>query len=276
MMDKEVSKFYHKIQFPGHYTQKEIMKKSEDFLLADWIPLRYLPFKGKILEVGCGSGYTTHVIATLRRDIEITGIDFSKCSLEFAENFTKQNNYHNTKFQLADLREINLPENYYDMIICSGVLHHIENPRPIFTNLCKLVKKDGVIIVGLYHPWGRFSVHSRQKFFKITGGRMRWVDPRIRNENWTEQRKETWYRDQYEHPHEDDYSHKTLLQWFKEEGISYIGSLPKYDGNNISYDFYMLTRMGYKGGLFIFIGRKNGKFKTDDSQKSFNKIKNLR
>jgi len=85
---------------------------------------------------------------------------------------------------------------------------------------------------------------------------MRWVDPRIRTENWTDQRKETWYRDQYEHPHEEDYSHKTLRQWFKEEGISYVGSLPKYDGSNVNYNLYMLTKMGSQGGLFIFIGRK--------------------
>ncbi len=85
---------------------------------------------------------------------------------------------------------------------------------------------------------------------------MRWVDPRIRTENWTEQRKETWYRDQYEHPHEEDYSHKTLRKWFQEEGISYVGALPKFDGSDFSYNMYMLTKMGSQGGLFIFVGRK--------------------
>ncbi len=119
-MEHVVSKFYHKIQFPGHYTQKEVLKKSEDFFLDEYIKLPYLPFKGKILEAGCGSGYTTHVIATLRRDIVITGIDFSKGSLGFAENFTKENNYYNTKFQRMDLRDINLPESSIDMIISSG------------------------------------------------------------------------------------------------------------------------------------------------------------
>jgi len=257
-MDKEVSKFYHKIQFPGHYTQKEVMKKSEDFFLADWIRLPYLPFKGKILEAGCGSGYTTHVIATCRRDIEITGIDFSKGSLEFAENFTSQNNYHNTKFQWMDLKDIQLPENHYDIVICSGVLMAIDDHRPIFTNLCKLAKNNGVVIIGLYHPWGRFSTHLRQIFFKITGGKMRWVDPRIRNEGWTPQRNETWYMDQYVHPREEDHSHKTLMKWYNEEGISFKEAIPKYDGGDLTYNLYMLTRMGSQGGLYIFMGKKTG------------------
>jgi len=256
-MDKGVSKFYHRIQFPGHYTQKEVVKKSEDFFLAEYMKLKFLPFKGKLLEAGCGSGYTTHVIASCRRDIEITGVDFSKGSLEFAENFSKQNNFHNTNFQWTNLKDIHLPENHYDVVICSGVLMAIDDHRPIFTNLCKLVKSNGVIIIGLYHPWGRFPTHLRQIFFKITGGRMRWIDPRIRNEDWPQQRKETWYMDQYEHPREEDHSQKTLLQWFKEEGISYVSSIPKYDGSDLSYNLYMLTKMGSQGGLFIFIGRKN-------------------
>ena len=85
---------------------------------------------------------------------------------------------------------------------------------------------------------------------------MRWVDPRIRNEDWPQQRKETWYMDQYDHPREEDHSHKTLLQWFKEEGISFVSSIPKYDGSDLSYNLYMLTKMGSQGGLFIFAGRK--------------------
>jgi SAM-dependent methyltransferase len=255
-MEHVVSKFYHEIQFPGHYTQDEVIKKSNDFFLAEQLKLFYLPFKGKILEAGCGSGYTTHVIATLRRDAKILGIDFSKGSLEFAETFSKNNNYSNTTFKHVDLRNIDLEEKDFDMLICSGVLHHIDNPKPIFHNLCKLVKKNGVVIIGLYHPWGRFAVHVRQKIFKITGGRMRWIDPRIRNEDWSEERKITWYRDQYEHPYERDYAHQNLRAWFDDENISYIDSIPHLQGSDLAYNLYMLFRTGSQGGLYIFVGRK--------------------
>ena len=44
--------------------------------------------------------------------------------------------------------------------------------------------------------------------------------------------------------------------WFEEEGISYVGALPKFDGSDFSYNMYMLTKMGSQGGLFIFVGRK--------------------
>lgn len=254
-LDYTIAEFYHDIQFPGYYTQEEVMKKSQDFFLSKFLKISYLPYQGKILEAGCGTGYTTHIISNLRRDTKITAIDFSRGSLDYASNFSKKNDYTNIQFQWMDLRDIQLDDEY-DMLICSGVLHHIKNPQPIFHNLCKLVKKNGIVAVGLYHPWGRTAVHIRQKIFKLTRGRMRWIDPRIRTENWTEQRKRTWFRDQYQHPHEEDYSHKTLLSWFKNENITFIDSIPKFSGSHIDYNFYMLTKTGSQGGLYIFVGKK--------------------
>lgn len=255
-MTTSISKFYNEIQFPGLYNSKEIFKKSHDFFLKKFLDLDFLPFKGKLLEAGCGTGYTTHIIGSLRRDVEITGIDFSEKSLEFASNFSKTNNFSNICFEKKDLRELNLQENYYDMIICTGVLHHIPKSKPIFKELCRSLKNNGFIIIGLYHPWGRFSTHLRQSFFQITHGKFRWIDPRIRTEKWTNERKNTWYRDQYEHPYEEDFSHTKLLNWFNDEKIKLIDSIPYFTGNNLAYNLYMMTKYGSQGGLYIFIGQK--------------------
>lgn len=89
-LDYTVVEFYHDIQFPGYYTQEEVMKKSQDFLLSKFLKISYLPYQGKILEAGCGTGYTTHIISNLRRDTKITAIDFSRVSLAYASNFSKK------------------------------------------------------------------------------------------------------------------------------------------------------------------------------------------
>ena len=86
-MEFTVSKFYNEVQFPGYYTQDEILEKCNDFFLSPFLKMTSLPFKAKILDAGCGTGYSTHVIAKLRRDSQLMGIDFSKKSLEFAVNF---------------------------------------------------------------------------------------------------------------------------------------------------------------------------------------------
>lgn len=255
-MTTSISKFYNQIQFPGLYNSKEIIEKSQDFFLKKFLDIDFLPFKGNFLEAGCRSGYTTHVIASLRRDIQITGLDFSEKSLEFATNFSKENNFSNTSFHKQDLRELNLKENFYDVVMCSGVLHHISHPKPIFEQLCKAVKNNGFIIIGLYHPWGRVSTHLRQKIFRITRGKFRWIDTRIRTENWSYERKNTWYKDQYEHPFEEDYNHKKLLDWFNQEKIKFIDSIPTFSGNDVKYNFHLMTKYGSQGGLYTFIGKK--------------------
>jgi len=254
-MKQRVSEFYNKIQFPGHYTQKNVMEKYDDFYLEKYLAISYLKSRPKILDAGCGTGFTTHVISSLRTDAEILGIDFSKGSIEFAKNFSKNHNYPKVRFELMDLKNLQL-NSKFDLIHCSGVLHHIENPRPIFTNLCKLLEPEGLFILGLYHNFGRFSTHVRQKIFKLTRGRFKSIDPRLRKENWSNERKQIWFNDQYQHPHEDSYSHRTVLKWFKEENLEFIGSIPKFD-NSFDFDFKMLTTTGSQGGLFIFIGKKS-------------------
>jgi 2-polyprenyl-3-methyl-5-hydroxy-6-metoxy-1,4-benzoquinol methylase len=43
--------------------------------------------------------------------------------------------------------ELNLPENYFDAIICGDVLEHLIDPWTVVKKIVKFLKKDGVIIV---------------------------------------------------------------------------------------------------------------------------------
>ena len=126
-----VSQFYHNVQFPAKYNEDDVLKKTYNFYLQEFLELEYLPFQAKILDAGCGTGFTTHVIASLRNDTNIMGIDFSDMSLLFAKNYAEKNKIKNVRFQLMDLNKLDLQEKF-DMIHSSGVLHHIKNPRPIF------------------------------------------------------------------------------------------------------------------------------------------------
>ena len=61
----------------------------------------------------------------------------------------------------------NFFKEYFDVIISNGVLHHTAVPYKSFCELTKLLKKDGIIVIGLYHKYGRLITYFKQFVFKI-------------------------------------------------------------------------------------------------------------
>ena len=57
----------------------------------------------------------------------------------------------------------------FDFIWTNGVLHHTENPSLAFDIICKYLKKEGYILVGLYNKYGRLRTVFRRFLYKIFG-----------------------------------------------------------------------------------------------------------
>ena len=52
-------------------------------------------------------------------------------------------------------------KNFFDIIISNGVLSPLT--KLAFKKIVKLLKKNGIIIIGLYHKYGRFFTKIKQK-----------------------------------------------------------------------------------------------------------------
>ena len=52
-----------------------------------------------------------------------------------------------------------LKNDFFDVVISNGVLHHTNDCRAAFGTINKLVKPGGYLIVGLYHWYSRKLVH---------------------------------------------------------------------------------------------------------------------
>lgn len=91
--------------------------------ISDWIAAHS---KGKtVLDFACGNGtYTRHAArsgATLA-----VGIDISLVSVENARLASADEKLKNTFFAQADCENTQLPANSFDVVICSGMLHHLD------------------------------------------------------------------------------------------------------------------------------------------------------
>jgi ubiquinone/menaquinone biosynthesis C-methylase UbiE/uncharacterized protein YbaR (Trm112 family) len=99
-----------------------------------------------ILDVGCGHGVMTTTIganATLAIGVELS------LSVVMAYN---NNKCINAVFIQADLQYLPFADSVFDLLYCSGVIHHTRDTELSFLLIESVIKKEGKICLWLYHP----------------------------------------------------------------------------------------------------------------------------
>ena len=148
-----VKNFYDKHSFPGKYTQTDIKKYYKGNRYINFIQ-KYCSDNTNVLDAGCGTGFITNYLAYSNKNIKFTGIDFSN-ALFHAKTIRDKLKLKNTVYNQKDL--LSFKSNVkYDTIICQGVLHHIPAYTKAIKNLKGMCKANGTLIIGVYHPWGKF------------------------------------------------------------------------------------------------------------------------
>lgn len=94
----------------------------------------------KVLDVGCGSGYSVNYLC--EKGFDATGIDFS----EEIINLGKER-YKGINIKTMDANNLDFPENYFDLILFECSLSVMQNPEKILESCRKLLKKNGLILL---------------------------------------------------------------------------------------------------------------------------------
>lgn len=161
----QTKQFYDRLQFPGPYTEKQLSIHYEE-VKNPYLNIidQNIPESGNILDVGCGTGLVSNLMAIRHPTCQFTGVDFAD-SIDHAKQFAKNNNIKNVQFIKKDFLAYTT-KTQYDAVICQGVLHHIPNYLQASENIDLLLKPGGRLILGLYHPWGKIL----KKFVNINYG----------------------------------------------------------------------------------------------------------
>src|SRR5438046_8371162 len=104
----------------------------------------------RLLDAGCGNGTLTASLGALAR--EVIGIDLND-GLGMANRNRARYDYEhwrNVQFVQGDLCEPPLKSESFDLIYCSGVIHHTPDSKETFQKLLPLVKKGGRLYVWVY------------------------------------------------------------------------------------------------------------------------------
>ena len=125
--------------------------------------------KPRILVAGCGTGQ--NAIATARRftGAAVLAVDLSRASLGYARRKTLELGLKNIEYRQADILSLGALEERFDLVECSGVLHHLEDPEEGWRILAGLRKPGGLMRVGLYSEAGRRAVTRARALIAARG-----------------------------------------------------------------------------------------------------------
>ncbi|WP_226423717.1 tetratricopeptide repeat protein [Synechococcus sp. HB1133] len=116
----------------------------------------------KILIAGCGTGNQI-INASRYKNAQITAIDISNNSLAYATRKSQAYQMNNIRLQQLDILDANQLQDVYDVIECSGVLHHMQDPAKGLAALNSKLKPGGYIKIGLYSKLSRQKVSAARE-----------------------------------------------------------------------------------------------------------------
>ena len=147
--------------------KKNLLNKDNIYRRNRLFFKKYLPDSSnniRILDIGCGTGENTVNLALTYPNAEVIGVDASLGSLNLANKLKNFLNINNLKFIEHNNQTGFKNFGKFDLILCAGVLHHLDHPKETLKNISKLMIQNKTILsLQIYSSYGKdLEKHTRQ------------------------------------------------------------------------------------------------------------------
>ena len=154
-VSQDVQNMYEENPYPRWYDQN-VVGKFHPEVDAD------------ILIAGCGTGNFTSQFALIFPHANFSAVDLSLSSLSYAKRKARELGAHNIDFKQGDILELKKLGKQFDLIECSGVLHHMKDPEAGWKSILECLKPGGRMFIALYSEIAREPVvKSRQRIAQM-------------------------------------------------------------------------------------------------------------
>ena len=122
-----------------------------------------------ILDVGCGSGYTSLTLAEANPGAKVFGIDISEASIDLARKRLSHYSFNNAEFHVLGVEELSELNISFDYINCDEVLYLLIDPVAGLQAMRDVLKPDGIIRANFHSSLQRRVYLQVQKFSEMIG-----------------------------------------------------------------------------------------------------------
>jgi ubiquinone/menaquinone biosynthesis C-methylase UbiE len=99
---------------------------------------------GRILDLGTGPGYLPIGIAQRSSNLQVDGIDLSRSLIRMArENASRAGVSDRARFEPGDATNLSTPDQTYDLVLSTGMLHMLKDPLKMFRECYRVLKPGG-------------------------------------------------------------------------------------------------------------------------------------
>ena len=177
---------------------------------------------------------------------EIVYVDFSKASMSIAQLRTKMRKSHNMVWVTDWLESIpRLGLGTFELVICTGVLHHLKNPQEGLNILNEVQSKYGGASLFVYGKYGRIGVYQIQALLRNINLPIETIDSELGNAKLVLKilPRKHWFLEQFTGDHQTmgdvgiydillhkrdvSYSVSDLYKWVKRSGYTFVDFTPE-------------------------------------------------
>ena len=98
-----------------------------------------------VLDIGCGDGSIS--LPLLRPGIRLTMLDLATSMTRLASSSVPAELAQNVQFINEDFMKADIAEDSYDMVVCMGLLAHVDSPSDFLAKIRRVLKPGGALVL---------------------------------------------------------------------------------------------------------------------------------
>lgn len=142
---------YHNIAIAGGDTATPLNLAKRIQFIAPFL----VQGKTRFIDCGCGAGEYVHELKA-NYQVDAWGVEYSEAKVKQA----KENNPSAEKIQQGNIEHLEFPDNSFDLALLNEVLEHVPDEHRALTEVCRVLKTGGTLILFSPNRWYPFETHG--------------------------------------------------------------------------------------------------------------------